>query len=205
MKSPSQIFTAIFRGNKWRDKSSLSGSGSNLVQTAEIRSFLPLLVKELECKSLFDVPCGDFFWMKMVEMDIQYTGGDIVDELIQKNESQYGSENRKFICIDLIRDSLPKADLVLSRDCFVHFSYSHIFRALKNIKNSGSTYLLTTTFISRNKNFDIPTGSWRPINLYLSPFNFPLPLKMIDEKNPSDEYRDKNLGLWKVTDIPDFW
>ena len=203
-KSPKHLFTEIFRGNKWGDRDSLSGPGSNLVQTEAVRRVLPLLIREMNCKSLLDVPCGDFVWMKLVEMDVEYIGGDIVDELVRNNQEQYGSNSHRFINLDLLQDELPRVDLVLCRDCLVHFSYQHIFRALKNIKSSGSTYLLTTTFVGRERNEDIPTGAWRPINLLLPPFNFPTPIKLIDEECPSDNYRDKHLGLWKTDDIPEF-
>jgi len=205
-KSPEQVFTQIYRENKWEDKDSVSGPGSNLRQTQVVRRILPLLIEELNCKSLLDVPCGDFFWMKMVEMDIEYIGGDIVSDLTNNNQKKYGSrsKNRRFIPLDIIRDKLPKADLVLCRDCLVHLSYSDIFRALKNIKDSGCTYLLTTTSVEKDRNEDIPTGIWRPVNLQLPPFNLPTPMKLIDEEYPTDNRRDKNLGLWKTVDIPEF-
>ncbi len=202
-KSPKRVFSEIFRGNKWEDKDSLSGPGSNLLQTEVVRRFLPLLIRELNCKTLLDIPCGDFFWMKLVEMDVEYIGGDIIDELVKNNQKRYGSNRKRFISLDLLKDELPKVDLILCRDCLVHFSYEHIFLALKNIKNSGSTYLLTTTFIEREINENILTGLWRPINLQLPPFNLPTPIKLIDEECPVDNYRDKHLGLWKTDDIPD--
>lgn len=201
-KSPARVFTEIFRENIWGDKESLSGPGSNLAQTAAVRRALPLLIRELQCKSLLDVPCGDFFWMKLVEMDIDYIGGDIVDELVSVNQEKYASARRRFMYLDILKDELPPVDVVLCRDCLVHFSYQHTVRALRNIKRSGSTYLLTTTFVDRDINEYIPTGEWRPINLQLSPYNFPVPITLIDEKCPDVHYRDKHLGLWKTIDIP---
>jgi hypothetical protein len=202
-KSPKQLFSEIFSENKWGDKDSLSGPGSNLVQTESIRRSLPLLIQEINCKSLLDIPCGDFFWMNLVKLDIEYIGGDIVDGLTRNNQERYGSKSKRFINLDILQDELPKVDLVFCRDCLVHFSYQHIFRAFKSIKSSGSTYLLTTTFVGKERNENIPTGAWRPINLQLPPFNFPAPIKLIDEECPLDNYRDKHLGLWKTDDIPD--
>ena len=200
-RSSEKAFIRIYRENKWRDKDSRSGPGSNLIQTEAVRKALPLLIGELNCKSLLDVPCGDFFWMKMIKMNIEYIGGDIVAELIENNRREYGSANRRFLLLNLVRDSLPKADLILCRDCLVHFSYSDIFRAVRNIKSSGSIYFLTTTFVDRGRNENIPTGRWRPINLQFSPFNFPAPTRLIDEKCPDAGYRDKSLGLWKIADL----
>ena len=33
----------------------------NLTQTAEVRRVLPGLLAELGCRSMLDVPCGDFY------------------------------------------------------------------------------------------------------------------------------------------------
>ncbi|MBM2829554.1 MAG: hypothetical protein HW411_344 [Gammaproteobacteria bacterium] len=203
-KPPKLIFSEIFRKNKWGGMDTPSGPGSNFVQTAAVRGVLPQLLEELNIKSLLDIPCGDFYWMKLVKMDVEYIGGDIVDELISDNQMKYGSASRRFIYLDLLQDELPKVDLVFCRDCLVHFSYQHIQRALRNIKSSRCEYLLTTTFTGRESNEEIPTGAWRPINLQIPPFNFPEPIRLIDEECPMDGYRDKCLGLWKKSDIPDF-
>ena len=44
---------------------------------------------------------------------------------------------------------------------------------------------------------------WRPLNLELSPFDFPKPLKIINEKctEYNGIYADKSLGLWLLDDI----
>ena len=203
-KSPSQVFTGIYRENKWGDEHSRSGPGSNLDQTEVVRKILPLLIEELNCRSLLDIPCGDFFWMKLIELDTQYIGGDIVADLIKKNKREYSSKKRKFVHMNIIHGHLPKVDLILCRDCLVHFPYFHALRALKNIKRSGSTYLLTTTFVGRDRNEDNPFGAWYPINLLLPPFSLPSPMRLINEECPLNGIGDKCLGLWKTTDIPDF-
>jgi hypothetical protein len=203
-KSPKQVFTEIYRGNTWGDKYSLSGPGSNLTQTEVVRRVLPLLIRELNCKSILDLPCGDFAWMKLVEMDVEYIGGDIVDELIRNNQTQYSSNRRKFIYLDILQDELPKVDLVFCRDCLIHFSNRDVLRAIQNIKSSDSTYLLTTTYVGVGTNKDIHTGLFRPINLQLPPFGLPMPMRLIDEGSPLGINRDRRLGLWKTHDIPDF-
>jgi hypothetical protein len=203
-KSTEQVFTAIFLGNTWgRSADSRSGPGSSLPQTQAIRRTLPALIEELRCRSLLDIPCGDFSWMSRLDLEVDYTGGDIVRPLIDDNQRNYGGPRRKFLSLDLLRDSLPRADLVLCRDCLVHFSYRDIFRALRAIRSSGGTWLLTTSFASRTRNEDIPTGSWRPLNLVLPPFCLPLPQMWIDEECPRDDCRDKGLALWKIADLPD--
>jgi hypothetical protein len=142
--------------------------------------------------------------MRVVDMDIDYIGGDIVGELIQKNKRQYRRKSRRFLELDIMLDDLPRVDLLLCRDCLVHFSIQDVYRALRNVKRSGSTYVLTTTFVDERPNEEIQTGGWRPINLQLPPFRFPTPARLINEHCPVDGFRDKHLGLWRTSDIPDY-
>lgn len=203
-KSPNQIFKEIYTRNRWADTQSLSGPGSSLAQTVEVRTALPLLIEEYGIKHMLDVPCGDFSWMAQVDLSIAYTGGDIVEELITDNQKEYGRDNRRFMKIDILNDAMPEADLLLCRDCLVHFSYKHISQALANIRACRCRYVLLTTFIGRKNNRDITTGAWRPLNLQADPFNFPSPLLLIDERCTEDNgaYADKQLGLWRLADIP---
>ena len=64
--------------------------------------------------------------------------------------------------MDLINDDLPKVDLIIVRDCLVHFSNKDIFKAIENIKQSKSKYLLVTTFSDLKKNENI-VRSWNLI------------------------------------------
>lgn len=184
---------------------SLSGPGSSLYHTGEIRQRLPLLFQELDIASLLDAPCGDFNWMRHVALpQVEYTGVDIVPALIERNQKQYGGPRRQFLTLDLTRSPLPKADLVQCRDCLPHLAYEDIFRVLRNFKRSGATYLLTTTFERLPRNTDIATGGWRPLNLERAPFHFPKPLRMVNEKcqEAGGMYADKSLALWKIEALP---
>ena len=200
-------FKIIYReGGFSGDEFPLSGAGSSLEQTKKVREEIPIIMRELEIKSLLDAPCGDFTWMSEVDLEgITYIGADIVDEIIEKNIMHYSGEKRKFIVADIVKDNLPKADVILCRDCLVHLSNKDILRALRNFKKSQSYYLLTTTFYNVSNNQDLVSGrGWRPINLVAPPFNFPPPLKLIIEEctELNGTYNDKSLGLWKLSDIP---
>jgi len=163
---------------------------------------LPELLEEYHIHSILDIPCGDFIWMKEVNLDsISYIGADVVEKIIQINNEKYSKENRKFVKIDILRDELPQVDLIFCRDLFIHFSYRDIFTAIENIKKSGSKYLLTTSNRLGTKNFDIPTGRWHPINLLIKPFSFPSPLKVVDEQSTLEADKGKSLFIWKIRDL----
>lgn len=202
-KDTKRLFTRIFRENTWGGKESVSGTGSSLDQTRKIIEVLPALLTEFEISTMLDLPCGDFFWMQKVDLcRVRYTGGDLVDELVKRNQQQYGAANIRFRQFNLLVDRLPSVDLIFCRDCLVHLSLEQADRALRNICQSNSKYLLTTTFPMHPVNRDILTGGWRTLNLQSPPFSLPSPLKLINEEcREGEDVFDKSLGLWKIAEI----
>jgi hypothetical protein len=192
------IFSDIYRNNWWADPESVSGRGSTLARTEVIRRELPSLLKSVGAKSLLDAPCGDFNWMRYVNLtNIMYIGADVVPELIARNRRIESGAGKKFAVLNITRDRLPKVDAILCRDCFIHFSFKDIDAAIANFKRSNSIFLLATTHINVSENTDIQTGGWRSVNLQLPPFNFPQPERFIME----DTELGKCLGLWKLEDL----
>jgi len=199
-----QVFQNAFRGNIWGDPESVSGPGSGLRRTEAFRDQIPPLLEALGARSLIDAGCGDFNWIKEVPLSLDwYLGVEIVPELAMRNQQIYSDGVRRFVHGNIARDELPQADVILCRDCLVHFSFEDVRAALRNFKKSGSAYLLTTTFIEYQTNLDIETGEWRQLNMERAPFGFPPPLKAIDEKclHTGGIYADKRLALWRLADI----
>lgn len=62
-------FTEIHDKNLFFGKESISGTGSDLIQTKVISKEIPLLLKKYNVKTFMDAPCGDLYWMKHVELD----------------------------------------------------------------------------------------------------------------------------------------
>jgi hypothetical protein len=194
-------FGHIARTNLWGG-ASRSGLGSELAATATLREMLPPFLARYGIRTLLDAPCGDFGWLSMVNLGVAYTGADIVPALVAENERRYGgpASGRRFLTLDLTHDPLPRADLVLCRDCLVHLSFANVSRALANIRASGATYLLTTTFLEHHVNADIEDGDWRMLNLERAPFNLPPPTDVLLEQCLENDgaYADKALGLWQL-------
>ena len=197
-------FKTVYQKNLFKGKESRSGEGSNMIQTTAIRREIPLLLKELKIKTLIDAPCGDFFWIREVELPVErYIGVDIVKEIIENNQRNYVNKQIIFMQLNIIKDLMPMADMILCRDCLVHLSFKQGIQVIKNFKKSGSKYLLITTFVNRLSNSDLGKGFWRTINIERPPFNFPKPMRIIDEKctEINGEYSDKSLGLFLLKDI----
>lgn len=195
-------FEKIYEDNLFRGAESRSGTGSSLVQTRIIREEIPRLLDELGVGHLLDVPCGDWNWMRHVNLSgVRYTGGDIVRAILDRNNASFGNENCKFEYLDIISGPLPKADLILCRDCLVHLNFSDGLVALEQFRKSGAKWLLTTTFTERNDNAELREGDiWRPLNLEKPPYNLPKPERYLNEGCTEDDgsYGDKCLGLWKL-------
>lgn len=197
-------FGSIYLTNFWKSSESFSGTGSDLKQTDEIRKVLPKLIRDFKIETMLDIPCGDFYWMRKVDLrGVAYIGGDIVPDLITSNQSKYANADTQFRSLNLLEDHLPTVDLIFCRDCLVHFSFEHIQKALRRVVQSRSKYFLTTSFTKRRLNFDIDTGDWRPINLQISPFNLPEPMLVINEKctEGNGKSYDKSLVLYRVSDL----
>jgi hypothetical protein len=200
-KTVEEVFSDIKNNNIWLENESVSGAGSTIIQTTKIREEIPLILDQLKIKTVFDIPCGDFNWFREIDLSNNiYLGGDIVPDIIRRNNEKYSAENIRFIHFNLLEDVFTQKDLVFCRDCLVHFSLNDIFKALKNIKSSGSKYLMTTTFPEETGNKDIVTGGWRPLNFQLAPFDFPEPEILLNENctEANGVFKDKSLAVWEI-------
>jgi hypothetical protein len=200
-------FDRIQRTNLWGAATSVSGLGSEDVATAAIREALPDLLRRHGVRSLLDAPCGDAGWIGRLELEIDYTGIDIVPSLIEANRGRVaaGEIAGRFELADITRDGLPAADLILCRDCLVHLSFANIARAVARFRASGARLLLATTFPEWDDNRDCEDGDWRALNMTRPPFDWPPPRELINERcaEGGGGWRDKSLALWRLGDLPD--
>ena len=203
---PQRVFRDIYRRHHWSGSESASGAGASLDQTRELRRSLPALLRELGVATMLDLPCGDYGWMRALELPVErYIGADLLPEVVEPLQVAFGDDRREFRVLDLTRDRLPSAELLFCRDCLVHLTYADIRRALRNAVESGIPYILTTTFPRCEANEDIVTGDWRAIDLERAPFHLPVPMRMLEEgcTEGGGVFADKSLGLWRTEDLRD--
>lgn len=196
-------YSAASMARRWElflDRS-VSGPGSTLGATVQLREALPGLLQELGVKSLLDAPCGDCHWFSRVPWSGQYLGVDCNRDLIARNRQQF--PDRRFECLDLTSDPIPSADAVLCRDLLGHMSLSQIGKSLQQILKGDARWLLATTFPGR-ANGDIPEGDWtevwQPLNLAADPFGLGDPVQVINEgcRWGNGAFADKSLGVWDL-------
>jgi len=200
--SLSERFSAIYENRVWlngRVVGSLSGVGSELVNTERVRRGLADLLRSLDTRCLLDVGCGDFTWMKKVSFPFKYVGIDIVPGVIAENNASYSSAQRSFQVGDATCDPLPQADTTVCREVLFHLAFADVWRVVENIRKSGSSYLIATNDNNLKFNADILSGDFRMLNLRRAPFFFPRPTASILDSNVS---AGRTLAVWQLTDLP---
>ncbi len=200
------VFNSIYKSNHWNkgqkfnSNQSFSGPGSvaNSVQTNNLITELQKFFKENNIRNILDAPCGDCAWIKKIfETDINYTGIDVVRDLIRDNKLAYKSNvNVKFFCEDLIEyDNFDNYDFILMRDFFIHLPIPMIKKVLINLKNSNCKYFAFNNYENTNLNKEISTGQHRKINLMKEPFNLGVPTYKIQEIN-NENLPDKDNFIY---------
>lgn len=198
-------FEKAYSSGRWTSTGeSLSGDGSSLSATEQLRQRLPGVLRDLGVRTLVDMPCGDWNWMAPLDSQLnleKYIGADLLPSLVEQNRRRFGDVRHEFLVLDLCVDPLPDGDVLLCRDALIHFSYADVWRALENIARSNIGYLATTTFAATPRNRDIATGvHWRRLNLMAPPFSFPPALVDVAEGYDGP---DKMLSIWPLDVVRD--
>jgi hypothetical protein len=185
------VFAKIYRENLWGDPESRSGPGSGLARTDKFRAGLLDAIQRLDVHTMVDAPCGDYAWLSALDLAQHltwYRGLDIVPQMIRRNRELWGSERILFEDADLARRAPPQADLILCRHLLIHLPFADCLRVLRNFKSSHSRYLMITNQPQVLRNEEILfTGSFRPLNLHLPPFDLPQPICSIDDSRDADD------------------
>jgi hypothetical protein len=198
--SRSDVFNFIYKKNVWFMRETRSGPGSTLRSTENARKHIQSILTDYSIRSIYDAPCGDFNWMRLVvaNSQVEYLGADIVSDLIDYNRAKFQTEMIKFVVSDIVVDSFPTVDLWICRDCLIHFSNKDILGALDKFCKSKTKFMLTTNFQNNHQklqNADIHTGQCRNIDFFSDPFYFPTSVKyrFPDYKEPDPAPREMIL------------
>jgi len=176
------MFTQIYSKQIWNmgQDESKSGLGSTLEYTKSIRENLIDFIKKNNIKNMIDTSCGDWNWMKLIQDQLcDYTGIDIVQDVIDINKKKYENEKTRFACMDILSylKILPSAsvDLILCRHTCEHLPLDYVLELLQEYKRVSKYLLLTTKKTSEseicNQDLNVTQMSYRPINLDKPPFD----------------------------------
>ena len=177
------LYTVFLLGGQFQY---YSGSGSH--DKNYVVPYCDLIKKFLhahpEIIHVVDLGCGDFnVASQWINNNIEYTGIDIVDDVVRFNKEQNSSENVNFMCLDIVDDELPDGDLCIIRQVLQHLNNKDVAKVLSKCKKYK--YVLITEHVTPEGkalvfNADLYTGSATRFalksGLYFdkSPFNLKL-------------------------------
>lgn len=197
-----ELFSAIYDRGLWQhnvQETPGSGEGSSLQSTALVRAALPTVLNDLGVETLVDLGCGDFTWMRTVNLSQEYKGVDVVPSVIEANTLNFANARRSFFCLDAAEDELPDGDAILCREILFHLSFADIRSVLRNCAKKKRRYFMATTDSSTLINADIRSGDFRRLNLNRAPFFFPAP----DYTIMDDAIEEgRKIGIWKWDRLP---
>jgi len=192
----------FYKENRKSGIESVSGFGSFIRNARETMMFLEKIIRKYEIRSITDIPCGDWNWMQHIALsNIDYIGYDIIEELIVINNLKFSKPNINFEVLDILSAIPRKSDLLICRDLLFHLSLEQQAAAIENIRASGSTYLMTTTFPWIEKNKELTKEElavqwgWRMINVEKPPFNCGDP---IDRALENGNCHNREQRLYKL-------
>lgn len=186
-------FQKVFNEKEWinngDDPNVVSGAGSSLAFSQEAMAGLHAVISDIRRQfglsriRMLDIPCGDMTWMGrflQTRDDIDYTGYDIVPELIAKHKGAFKDRPWKFFQHDIAEKPIEDTfDLIFSRMMLQHLFTRDVLKILTRFSDSGSKYLLTTTFSRISNNRDLEAGSkgrFRLLNLEIPPVSLVPPI-----------------------------
>jgi hypothetical protein len=145
-KSPEKIFTDVYERNAWGGAPGTfySGSGTVHPNTAIYIQKVRQFIRERSIGSIVEIGCGDFRVTSQVlnGLNVIYTGTDVVQPLIDRNNKEFGGRSVTFAKINAIDDVLPPADLILIRQVLQHLNNDQIAKILSKV--STFKYALIT-------------------------------------------------------------
>jgi hypothetical protein len=200
-KSTEQVFSEIYKKNRWGGKKGqfCSGDGSsNIAITGPYIDKIMSLSEEFDFarKTCVDLGCGDFqIGSKISGLFRNYIGVDIVSNLIEYNRNQHGSEKIQFKKIDITNENLPSGNVCFLRQVLQHLSNRQIIEIIKKLSQYEISFITEHVPSTENilkYNLDKSHGSTiRLFNgsgvfLWMPPFNLPESklTKILELKSP---------------------
>jgi hypothetical protein len=197
------------------------GPGATLALTEELRTWLTDMLRRNKIDTLLDAACGDWSWMRLVDLGAtEYLGWDVDPQRIStcRQRIEEGDCNfstckptAKFDTVNLLTvPEIPCVDLVLCRDFLMHTTNEYVAHVIDKVRASGSVLLLATTFRdadNASRRWDPAQATWQgymeqAVDLTAPPFDLGEPIeRFAEEPGPWGILgQPRELGLWRLND-----
>jgi SAM-dependent methyltransferase len=160
-----EVFSTIYHSQAWgtrQDRPFCSGDGS--IREDAVGPYCEMVrafIESHNIKRVVDLGCGDFgVGSRLISPEISYTGIDVVPDLIDYNQKQFGSPRVEFRCLNMIEDDLPAGDLCLVRQVLQHLSNAQIQKTLKSLSRYRYGIITEHVYsgVGVRRNLDKPHG-----------------------------------------------
>ena len=193
-----QIYDMHLWGGKEHDFYSGEGSHNAKIIVPYLEAVTAFLKSHNNALTVCDLGCGDFNIGKhLTKYTKKYFAVDIVEQLIERNTSEFKADHLNFYCLDIAKDELPKADGIILRQVFQHLSNSEIQHIIKKLLHYK--YIILTEHVPLGSfipNKDIISGQGirlkqnSGVDVSKAPFN----LTFKEEKNLNEIVLENNKG-----------
>jgi len=191
------VFTPIYENNSWGDPESRSGYGSTVERSIGFRNGLKYIKDTYSIHSMLDLSCGDWAWMKECK-DIldDYTGVDVVQSMIDRNNHLYESDKIRFFKADMLLYLMNRpdksVDLAWARQTLEHLPTEYNLRTIEQLKRVAKYFIITgqnEAHGTENKDITFGAGS-RGIRLHSTPYIEVLgkPVYIFNDCIPTTQY-----------------
>ena len=202
--SRKEIFENIYKNSTWGRDGSKYYSGAGSRDEWCVKPYCDAIAEFIlkhDIKSVLDLGCGDFHvassWLAKLNANnksIDYTGADIVEEMINSHNKTYGSEHTRFLFRDIAEDELPDAELCIIREVLQHLKNDDIFKILKKLEKYKYVLVTESRALKEDAevfNYDIRTGPYArgllASGIYLDEAPFNLKIKtLLQIPNPNN-------------------
>lgn len=184
--SQSAFFTQVYKTNAWGKG---SGVGSAPEYTQRYRDLLQSLLQQHRIKRVLDVGSGDWQSTQLIDWTgIDYTGMDIVPDVIKAVAAAHGSDTVRFRCDDILTlpaAERPPADLLIVKDVLQHWLCQEIMQFIPIMRDYP--FVLVTNDVEDFEKAITWSARWHPVDLTRPPFNLvgtPLLTYRVQAKDP---------------------
>ena len=176
----------------WGKGELLCGFGSLEKFSKPSREKLRHWISVTKANSILEIGCGDLVWHGDELPNVNYQGIDLHE---RETWAKRRKEGAKLSVLDANSTDLPKADLIVARDVFIHLSNDYILQILEKLKEAGKWL-----FASHDPDADKSRGGRKDVtfdkhgygvNLNKDPFS----LQYHEEQDPP---RWRGMSLFKL-------
>lgn len=162
---PKQVFTDIYARQVWGNG---SGGGSAPEVARPYVDFVNAYIQEHKPRTILDVGCGDMVVARMLKLNgAKYIGVEAAQ--LYYEDAEWPEGMTVVGGVDMLKDPLPRADLLLCKEVLQHLSNAQVKAFIKRTK--AYPRMIFTSGTEGQVNADIVMGECRPVDLSLPPFS----------------------------------